>query len=209
MYIPRPFALLAALLLSAACHEPTEPVLGGEYLGSLDSPFSVEGAALVEVTHADLRSISAPGRILVARGVTERTVRLLILNPPGNQIGGPITFVVRMAEGAGPPQGEVLEVAGADNRPRDFTGGYAVRFARRDPDTFTPQPGPVQPGPPAEVSFIRLVAPFFPGGRPLDPEEQVHVDRRGNGNGVFDLGDVRGYLGRFPSEIPQPAEWRR
>ncbi|HST60136.1 MAG TPA: hypothetical protein VLK84_15630, partial [Longimicrobium sp.] len=189
MNIPRPRAVLAALLLllSAACHQPAEPVLGGEYLGSLDSPFSVEGVALIEITHADLRSISAPGRILVARGVTERTVRLLIINSPQNQIGGPITFVVRMAEGAGPPQGEVLAAAGPDNRPRDFTGGYAVRFTRRDPDAFTPQPGPVRSGPPAQVPFIRLVAPFFPGGRPLEPEEQVHVDRRGNGNEVFDL----------------------
>lgn len=210
MHIPRPRAVLAALLLAAAgCHEVTEPVLGGEYLGSLDSPFSVEGVALIEVTHADLRSVSAPGRILVARGVTERTVRLLIMNPPRVQTGGPITFVVRMADGAAPPHAEVLAAAGADNRPRDFTGGYGVRFTRLEGEPFTPPATPVQPGPAAQVPFARLVAPFFPGGRPLELEDQQHVDRRGNGNAVFDLGDVRGYLFWHPSEIPAPAVWTR
>lgn len=209
MHRSLPRAACAALLLLGGCNESTAPIPGGEYRGVLESPFSAEGAALIELTHVDLRSVSAPGRILVARGVSERTVRVLILDPPRNQHGGPITFVVRMAEGAAPPAAEVLAVAAPDNRARDFTGGYAVRFTRRSADAALPAelgPGAGEPGP---VPLARLVAPLFPGGRPLHPEEQARVDVLGNGNGVFDLGDVRGYLFWYPSQIPVPAPWTR
>ena len=160
--------LPALLVLAAGCHAATEPELGGEYRGSLDSPFSVEGTALIELTHPDLRSISAPGRILVVGGVTERTVRVLLVNPPRNPNGGPITFIVRMSSGAAPPRAEVLAVAGPDNRARDFAGGYAVRFTRLEEEVFVPPVPPPASGPPARVSLARLVAPFFPGGRALE-----------------------------------------
>jgi hypothetical protein len=211
MHITRPIAraarLLPALLL-AACHAGTEPELGGEYLASLDSPFSVEGAALIELTSADLRSISAPGRVLLVRGVTERTVRVLVMNPPRTFSGGPINLVVRVTDGAMPPVAEVLAVSGANDLPRDFTGGYAVRFTRHEPTgappVFTPPPGPG-----GRVPLVRLVAPFFPGGNPLDPEEQLHVDLYGNSNGAFDFGDLRAYLFYHPGEIPPPLVWSR
>lgn len=200
-------ALLAA---AAACDTGTGPVLGGEYMGMLDSPFSVEGAALIEITHPDIRSVSAPGRILAARGVSERTVRLLLVNPPRNQNGGPIAFVVRMASGAGPPTGTVLAVSGPSNQARDFAGGYAVRFTRLEPEAGGPVPMPSPPpGPAPRVSWERLVAPFFPGGARLEPEEEVHVDRAGNGNARFDLGDVRGYMQSYPGVIPPETTWSR
>lgn len=209
MRIPLPLTVPAALLLLAACSESTAPRLGGEYLGRLDSPFSIEGSALVEITHADLLSVSAPGRVLIARGVTGETVRLLILNPPRNPAGGPITFVVRVAEGAAPPVAEVLAVAGPDNRARDFMGGYAVRFTRHEADGGAPPELHPGTGPRGPVSLERLVAPFFPGGPPLEPEERVRVDALGNGNRAFDLGDVRGYLAVYPAEIPPPGPWTR
>lgn len=205
--IPRAVRLLPALLL-VACHAGTEPELGGEYLASLDSPFSVEGAALIELTSPDLRAISAPGRVLLVRGVTERTVRVLVMNPPRTFSGGPINFVVRMTDGAVPPVAEVLAVSGADDRSREFTGGYTVRFSRHEPTGATPVFTPPA-GPGGRVPLARLVAPFFPGGRPLDPEEQLHVDVYGNSNGVFDFGDVRAYLNYHPGEIPPPLVWSR
>lgn len=201
-----PALLLAA---TAACEAGTEPVMGGEYVGSLDSPFSVEGAALLEITHPDIRSISAPGRILVVRGVTERTMRVLILNPPRNQSGGPIAFVVRMAGDAGPPRAEVLAVAGPLNQDRAFPGAFAVRFTRRVSDDYVLPPIAPSVGTPAQVSWVRVVAPFFPGGAALQPEEQLLVDLRGNRNTVYDIGDVRGYLWHHPQLIPTSSEWTR
>jgi hypothetical protein len=203
----RPALLLAAV---AACEAGTAPRMGGEYAGSLESPFSLEGAALIEITHPDLRSISAPGRILVARGVTERTVRLLILNPPRNQTGGPISFIVRMGGDAGPPRAEVLAVAGPQNQDRAFPGTFSVRFNRHVDDGHPLPPIPPSTGlPPAVGPLARLVAPFFPGGAALYPEEIKHVDIRGNGNAVYDIGDVRGYLFYHPQLIPTSSEWRR
>jgi hypothetical protein len=206
-FIPRAARLLPALLL-AACHAGTEPDVGGEYLASLDSPFSTEGAALVELTSQDLRAISAPGRVLLVRGVTERTVRVLVMNPPRTFAGGPISFVVRVAEGAVPPVAQVVAVSSPDNSPREFVGGYAVRFNRHQATGAAPVVPPVA-GPTGRVPLVQLVAPFFPGGRALDPEDARHVDQFGNGNGIFDFGDVRGYLNYYPGEIPPPLVWSR
>jgi hypothetical protein len=209
MRIFRHLRVLSAALLLAACNDATEPVLGGDYLGMVDSPFGVEGSALLEITHPDIRSVSAPGRVLVVRGVSERTLRLLVINPPRLQNGGPLQFIVRMADGAVPPTGVVLAVAAPANEPRGFTGEYAVRFTRLE-EGYQPVPGgPPTSGPPAAVPFARLVAPFFPAGPLLYPEEQVVVDRAGNGNAYFDLGDVRGYLRTHPGEIPPESTWTR
>lgn len=209
MRIFRHLRLFPAALLLAACNESTEPALGGEYLGVVDSPFGVEGSALLEITHPDIRSVSAPGRVLVVAGVSERTLRLLVINPPRLQNGVPLQFIVRMADGAVPPTGVVLEAAGPLNQARGFTGEYAVRFTRLV-EGYQPVPaGPPPSGPPARVPFARLVAPFFPAGPLLYPEEAQDVDEKGNGNGYFDLGDARGYLSTHPGEIPPETVWTR
>lgn len=197
-----------ALFALAACADGIEPELGGEYLGQLDSPFSVEGAAVIELTSPDLRSVSSPGRILVARGMTERTLRILVINPPQNQTGGPISFRVRMAEGAVPPEATVIAASGGRNELRDFVGGYAVRFTRL-PQGAAGAPAVPRTGPPGPIAFDRLVAPLFPGGLPLPAEDAQLADRTGNSNQTFDLGDVRGYLRSYPGDIPPQSSWTR
>lgn len=201
-------AAALALLAAAACAEGTEPELGGEYLGQLDSPFSVEGAAVIELHSPDLRAVSSPGRILVARGMTEGTLRILVVNPPRNQAGGPISFRVRMAEGAAPPAGTVAAVSGPLNQRRDFVGGYAVRFTRLPEGSAGAPPVP-RTGSTGPIPFDRLVAPFFPEGLPLAPPEAALADRVGNSNQTFDLGDVRGYLWHYPGEVPPESSWSR
>ena len=210
--IARPARAALLLLAAGACVRGTEPVIGGEYLGQLDSPFSAEGAALLELTSPDLREISAPGRVLTVRGVTERTTRILVMNPPNNLAGGPITFRVRMADGAVPPAATVIQVSGPVNQLRDFAGGYRVNFTRLQPgEPIHVQPPPVTGTPPvAPVPFARAVAPFFPGGTPLTPPEVTALDgAAGNGNRMYDLGDLRGYLAQYPREIPAPTVWSR
>lgn len=209
MRIPRIFRASLAVLALAGCDGGTGPELGGEYLASLDSPFSTEGAAVIELTSPDLRSVQAPGRILAARGASERTLRIVVINPQANGGGGPIVFAVRMADGAVPPRAEVLAVAGPDNRVRDFSGGYAVRFTRLEhalPPGYTAPPGN---HPPPPIPFSRLVEPLLPGGAAPFPEVVAFADRTGNANNAFDVGDVRGYLLFYPSAIPAPAPWTR
>lgn len=206
-------AALLPILLLAACtpDRGTQPSIGGDYLGELDSPFSSEGAAVIELTSADLREVSAPGRILVARGVTERTTRIIVINPPHLLTGGPITFRVRMAEGALPPIPTVVQVSGPINQVRDFVGSYQVHFRRVEQGAgpgYVP-PRPSNP-PPPPISFARASAPFFPGGTPLTAPEVTAVDgAAGNGNRAYDLGDFRGYLGHYPAEIPTQTAWTR
>lgn len=205
---PLRIAAALALLAAAACAEGTEPQLGGEYLGQLDSPFSVEGAAVIELHSPDLRAVSSPGRILVARGMTESTLRILVINPPQNQTGGPISFRVRMAEGAVPPAATVIAVSGGRNERRDFVGGYAVRFTRL-PEGAAGAPPVPRTGVVGPIPFDRLVAPFFPGGLPLHPEDAQLADATGNSNQLYDLGDARGYLRQYPGTIPQESSWFR
>lgn len=213
----RPARMALALLLAAGCAGSTQPEIGGEYLAVLDSPFNAEGAALLELTSPDLRAVSAPGRVLVARGTTERTLRILVINRPNSQAGGPVSFRVRMADGAPPPEVAVLAVSGPLNDARDFVGGYAVYFSRLDPSASSaslaaggaglerePEPQLTPP-----IPFARLVAPLFPGGLPLTiPEIQI-ADRVGNSNNAYDLGDVRGYLGIYTAAIPPERPWTR
>jgi hypothetical protein len=205
-------ALLPALL-AAACtpDRGTQPSIGGTYLGQLDSPFSAEGAAVIDLTSADLREVSAPGRILVAHGSTERTTRIIVINPPHLLAGGPITFRVRMAEGALPPVATVVQVSGPVNQTRDFVNGYQVNFSRVEPESSAGYTPPRQTNPPAApFTFARAVAPFFPGGAALTPLELATVDgAAGNGNRVYDVGDLRGYLAQYPAEIPPQTSWTR
>ena len=208
MRIPRNVPFLLALA-AAGCGGATGPELGGDYVGRLDSPFSVEGAAVIDLAHPDLRSVSAPGRILAARGVGEGTLRILVINPPDQPGGGPITFVVRMAAGAVPPAAAVVAVSAPHDRARDFVGGYEVRFSRMEDAEVAPgysaPPGHTPTPPP--IPFARMVEPFFPGGRVLNPDEAAFADRAGNGNSVHDLGDLRGYLRFYPAAIPPPSPW--
>lgn len=128
---------------------------------------------------------------------------------PRNQNGGPVAFVVRMASGARPPTGVVMAVAAPGNRPREFVRSYTLSFTRLEPDTGPPLVVPAPPAPPPPVSWARLVAPFFPGVLPLEPEEEIRVDRAGNGNQVFDLGDVRGFMYAHPDVTPPATVWSR
>jgi hypothetical protein len=206
-------AALLPALLAAACtpDRGTQPSIGGEYVGQLDSPFSAEGAAVIELTSPDLREVSAPGRILVARGVTERTTRIIVINPPHLLTGGPLAFRVRMAKGALPPVATVLQVSGPVNQVRDFVNGYQVNFSRVEPGAGAGYAPPAQMSPPTPpIPFARAVAPFFPGGAPLPFPEMTIVDGgAGNGNRAYDLGDLRGYLAHYPAEIPPPIVWSR
>lgn len=203
-------ALLPVLaLLAAGCQDAAGPQLGGEYLGAVDSPYGAEGAVLVELVSPDIREVWAPGRIMIARAVSERTLRILVMNPPRNLQGGPITFRVRMATGAVPPRAEVIQATSPVNYLRDFTGGYAVRFNQVAEEGAVPVTPPTSGGPTPPIAFDRLVAPFFPGGLGLHPQERTLMDQAGNSNRLYDIGDLRGYLMVYPSAIPAPTVWSR
>lgn len=210
-------ALLPALLLAAAaCSDATGSdahEVGGEYVGELDTPYLAEGAALIDLISPDIREVSAPGRIFAARGVTERTLRIMVVNNPHvPAIGGPIVFHVRMSSDVAPPRSAVVAVASPENDARSFAGGYQVRWRRVDPSpSFAVAPGgaPRRQDGPAPITFARLIDPLFPGGIPLNGPETIIADGRGNANTVFDLGDVRGYLLQYPDEIPPAAVWSR
>jgi hypothetical protein len=210
-------AVLPALLLFAAsCSDATVPQVdvGGEYVGELDTPYLMEGAALIDLIHPDIREVSSPGRIMVARGLSERTLRVMIINNPHiAAIGGPIVFHVRVPSGVEPPRASVVAVASPENDARSFAGGYQVRWRRVTPSpSFAVAPGAPprhQFDDPAPIPFARLIAPLWPGGTPLTQPEIIIADGRGNANAIFDLGDVRGYLFQYPDQIPPPTVWSR
>jgi hypothetical protein len=211
MAIPTLRATTAALLLvfAAGCEDLTEPVLGGAYLGQVDSPFTVEGSVLFELPLTGLQSVTAPNRVLIARPMSDSTVRLLIINRPDRAFGGPLSFLLRMDDGVPPQGGEVLAVSAPDNEIRDFTGGFLLRYSRDD--TGESPAGPVIPapaGPAGPYTIEQLAAHFF--GVPVSAEIAGYMDTFGNENGTYDIGDIRAYLVRFPSQIPvNSTSWTR
>jgi hypothetical protein len=55
------------------------------------------------------------------------------------------------------------------------------------------------------IPIARLGDAFFLGGQPLDSLQRVFLDRQGNANGVYDLGDFRAWTLASPS-LPLSAE---
>lgn len=212
MSLPRPWAALLALPLLAACIETTEPQLGGDYLGTLQSSNSVEGAALFDLTRAGVQRLSAPGRVLVARALGADSVRVLIINDATKTFGGPVSLVATMADGQRPPTGRVVQAVTPANRLRTAIGEYRLHFTRAPVSAGLraarmPAGEPAQALDEAAITFERAASVFFGDAQQLTAEERQELDLRGNGNFMYDLGDLRAFLGRNPSRIPTSSSW--
>ena len=201
-------AAALALLGCAGCVEIAAPTIGGDYRGVLDTPFSTEGAALFELHGPGIRALSAPGRVLIAHATSDTSVRVMVMNDPRSLRGGPVSFVVTVDPGQVPPSATIEAVASPLNEARDFLGAFGMRFTR----STGPAPGggspPPPPGEEAPYTFAELAAQFF-GGEPLPAQARGDLDLAGNGNGAYDLGDLRAYLLREPQEIPNTSSWTR
>jgi hypothetical protein len=115
---------------AGSCVEITELPLGGTYRAQVDSPFSSEGGALLELIGPGIQGVSAPGAVLVTRTIGD-TLRIMILNNPLDiSAAPPLAFELHMDDGMPVPQGRVLQVVAPNNRIRDFIAGYDVRFSR-------------------------------------------------------------------------------
>lgn len=206
----RPTAAAAlALLGCAACVEIAAPTLGGDYRAVLDTPFSTEGAALVELHGDAIRAVSAPDRVLAAAATSDTSVRVLVMNNPRSFNGAPISFIVTVDAGQRAPSAGVHSVASPVNGLRDFPGAYGMNFTRASAAPSAqraPGDAAAQEEPP--YTFAELAAPFL-GGAPLAPEVQAELDDAGNVNGVYDIGDLRAYLFAEPEAIPAPSSWTR
>lgn len=207
-------AALALPLLAAACIDATEPTLGGDYLGSVQSNNSVEGAALLDVTRAGVQRLSAPGRVLVAHALGADSVRVLIINDATRTFGGPVSFVATMASGERPPTGRVVQAAAPNNRVRVSIGDYRLHFTRAQAAptprsaVLAPAGGPSRAVNEAEITFERAAGVFFGDAQQeLTAEERQHMDQQGNGDARYDIGDLRAFLGRNPSRIPDSSSW--
>jgi hypothetical protein len=210
MAIPTLRATAAALLLlsATACEELTVPQLGGAYLGQVDSPFTVEGAVLFELPASGLQSLVAPNRALIAQKMNDSTLRVLIINRGDITFGGPVSFQMQMDDGVPPRAGEILSVSAPSNLMRDFTGGYLMRFTRdRTEEPIVTQPIPPAQGPAGPYTVQQLTPHFF--GVPASTEVAGYMDHHGNGNGQYDIGDLRWYLMTFPVQFPTGDTWTR
>ncbi|MBB4635409.1 hypothetical protein [Longimicrobium terrae] len=205
-------ALLAGLA-ATACVDVTEPVLGGDYMGSLQSSNAQEGAAVFNLARPGLQSLSAPGRILIGRARGADSVRVLMINDPRVLVGGPISFVARMESGQAPPASQVLAVVAPDNDHRLFMIDYRIHFTRAEPSAIRVSEARVRSAENANavtesaITFARAASEFLGEGPGLSAEEREVLDGRGNSDGGYDLGDLRYFLARNPSQIPTSSSW--
>lgn len=119
-----------AAATAGSCVEITELPLGGTYRAQVDSPFNIEGGALLELIGPGIEGVSAPGAVLVTRVIGDTTRILIMNNPLDLATAPPLAFELQMAEGVSVPEGRVLQVIARNNQVRDFIAGYEIRFSR-------------------------------------------------------------------------------
>jgi M6 family metalloprotease-like protein len=133
-----------------------------------------------------------------------------VSNPPSLEIGAATThFLALEVQNANPPvtwaltdgtlpQGMVLDPIGRISGAAMELGTFPLVFHVRDAigleaglslDLVVVDP---------EISIERLASPFLLTGAPLDFNEKTYLDREGNRNGVYDLGDFRAFFLRNP-----------
>lgn len=126
--MPRTVLLLLtpALLALAACDGGTDAgPQGGDYTAVLQSPNGAEAAAHLELTGAGIEDVQSTSAFLASGAVNGGRRVVLVRRQPGT-----LEFRVRMADGQGPPDARVLEVAAPDDSPRASLNGYRVAFTR-------------------------------------------------------------------------------
>jgi hypothetical protein len=140
-------------------------------------------------------------------------------NPPTLQIGAATThFLTLVVDNANPPVTWTLTSGSLpEGMTLDAIGGIVGAAMERGdfPLTFHVQDGigleadlsmdlvVVDP----EISVERLASPFLLSGGTLQFMEKTYLDREGNRNGAYDLGDFRAYFLRNPG-LPATEEGR-
>jgi hypothetical protein len=140
-----------------------------------------------------------------------------VSNPPSVEIGAATThFLALEVQNANPPvswtltdgalpQGMVLDPIGRISGAAMELGTFPLVFHVRDAigleaglslDLVVVDP---------EISIERLASPFLLTGAPLDFNEKTYLDREGNRNGVYDLGDFRAFFLRNP-DLPMSGD---
>jgi M6 family metalloprotease-like protein len=139
-------------------------------------------------------------------------------NSPSQEIEAATThFLLLTVENANPPvtwslvsgtlpQGMALEPVGRIAGAAMERGTFPLSFNARDAigleadlslDLVVVDP---------EISIERLASPFLLSGAALDFNEKSYLDREGNRNGVYDLGDFRAFFLRNP-DLPVSGDW--
>ena len=118
-----PLALLALAACDGGGTDTSLP--GGEYIASLESSHGPEGAALLELSDADVQAVAGSSVTLFQQPVTGGR-RLLLVREPA----GVIEFRVQVAAGSPLPSVRVLQVVDGNDVPRPGTDGYRVTFTR-------------------------------------------------------------------------------
>jgi hypothetical protein len=122
----RALALCLLFLLPACSDSPGGPGGEGEMVVRLVSPSAAEGAALLEVSAAEVLEVSAPAGVTVfAHPLGERLRIGVLRDDPGE-----LRFQALVRDVRDPPAIAVIEVAGPDNALRPSVAEYEVRLTR-------------------------------------------------------------------------------
>lgn len=119
--------IVPALLALAACDEGGTGVsAGGEYRAVLRSPHGAEGAAIIQIDGAGVRSVSAGEGTRAFMQPGAGGTRVVVVREPA----GPIEFTLTLAAGGTLPRARVVEVADGEDQPRASLDGYRVTLER-------------------------------------------------------------------------------
>lgn len=105
------------------------------------------------------------------------------------------------------PQGLLMQSSGLITGAAMETGSFALTLEVRDAlgltDRATLDVRVVEPQLPVSV----VASPFLLVGQAMTLEQQIYLDRKGNGNGDYDLGDLRAWILAHP-DLPLTAAVR-
>lgn len=122
---PRRAAAALLLAAAAACGPDASAPRNVDVVATLRSPNGAEGAAVVELSGAEVLDASTDGGRLFLAGAGGVTRVVIVRDEPGA-----IAFRLTVDREAPTPAAVVVEVAGPDDALRPSVDGYAVEFAR-------------------------------------------------------------------------------
>jgi hypothetical protein len=142
-----------------------------------------------------------------------------VSNPPTQEIGAATTyFLVLDVQNANPPavwtqlsgdlpEGMLLDPIGRITGAAMELGSFPLSFRVRDAIGLEADLSLVLVVTDPEISVERLASPFLLTGETLDFNQRTYLDREGNRNGAYDLGDFRAFFLRNP-DLPVSGDLR-
>lgn len=142
------------------------------------------------------------GFVGLEREIVVEAGRAVELTFEVEEASGPVTWSV--AEGVLPDGLTLNGSSGVVGGAAMEAGAFPLRIRVRDPIGLELTAGVLLEVVPPSILAAELTGPFLASGHEPTALQKLYLDRNGNGNGRYDLGDLRAFILAYP-ELPSVA----